>query len=135
MRGPSILCIDDQPAESERLRAALAQRYPQADFHAIEQVDAVEPWIERSVPSVVILDLIIPGSSGYEVLAAIRKRWPDLPVILFSRADQPGARFLARELGANIFEQKPTTATGYAAFATFVKTLVEGNVLPRHAKR
>jgi len=48
-------------------------------------------YFEKDPPNVVLLDLMLPGVSGFEVLAAMRKneRWIKVPVIVLSNLGQP----------------------------------------------
>jgi two-component system, chemotaxis family, protein-glutamate methylesterase/glutaminase len=60
-------------------------------------------------PDVVLLDLEMPVMSGLETLAALRKTYPRLPVIMFSRFTQKGveATVHALTLGADDYVPKP----------------------------
>ncbi len=60
-------------------------------------------------PDVVILDVEMPEMDGLETLAALRKQWPKLPVIMFSTLAQRGAAATleALSLGANDYVTKP----------------------------
>ncbi len=55
-------------------------------------------------PDVVLLDMVMPGVDGFEVLKQIRASG-DLPVIAFSAS--PGNHDLAMNAGANDFVHKP----------------------------
>jgi two-component system chemotaxis response regulator CheB len=62
-------------------------------------------------PEVVTLDVEMPEMNGLETLAAIRKQYPALPVIMFSTLTQRGAATTidALSLGANDYVTKPTS--------------------------
>jgi two-component system chemotaxis response regulator CheB len=66
--------------------------------------------LEKLMPDVVTLDVEMPGMNGLELLDEIRKRWPKLPVIMFSsltrRAAETTLEALAR--GATDYVTKPT---------------------------
>ncbi|MBI4598427.1 MAG: response regulator [Candidatus Omnitrophica bacterium] len=62
---------------------------------------------ETSLPDVVLLDLLMPGMSGLEALTILTRRYPTLPVIIVSAADQQDAAQQTLQLGAKAFLSKP----------------------------
>ena len=70
------------------------------------------------MPAVVLLDINLPGMSGFEVLAQTRARleFRRLPVIMITHSDYPEDMAKARELGANGFQTKPCRVEEYVAF-------------------
>ena len=66
------------------------------------------------LPGFILLDIKLPGSSGFEVLSWIRSR-PEsryVPVILLSSSTQPEDIRKAYDLGANSFMAKPSSLEG-----------------------
>ena len=64
--------------------------------------------LERSSrPDCLVLDLHMPGMSGFEVLEAMRKRQLAVPVIVVTGNDEPGMEELSRRLGAVCYLKKP----------------------------
>jgi len=72
--------------------------------------------IEQLQPDLVTLDVEMPGMSGLETLAAIRKLHPRLPVIMFSSMTERGAATTldALAMGANDYVTKPAGAGSLA---------------------
>lgn len=70
--------------------------------------------IAQSPPDVVTLDVEMPEMSGLETLAEIRRRWPRLPVVMFSTVTERGAAATleALALGATDYATKPTQVGG-----------------------
>jgi two-component system chemotaxis response regulator CheB len=68
--------------------------------------------IAELAPDVVTLDVEMPGLSGLETLAEIRREWPRLPVIMYSTLTERGASVTldALVLGAVDYATKPTGA-------------------------
>ncbi|RYJ39103.1 MULTISPECIES: response regulator [Flavobacterium] len=61
------------------------------------------------VPSVVFLDLNMPGKNGFDVLEELRKSddKKDIPVVIYSTSSEPGNIERCLNLGANCFITKP----------------------------
>jgi signal transduction histidine kinase len=80
----SVLVVDDDPAVVEALRMQLEGK----GFHVDVARDGDEAVrsLERQVPDLVILDIIMPGRNGQEVLRWIRNeaRTADLPVVVLT---------------------------------------------------
>ncbi len=78
-------------------------------------------------PDIVILDVEMPEMDGLETLAAIRKIYPMMPVIMFSTLTQRGAAATldALALGANDYVTKPSNVGGATqAIAAIRETLI-----------
>lgn len=64
--------------------------------------------MEKHVPDLVLLDVMMPEMSGMDTLKWIKSQHPDMPVIMLSCLDQQGkAAREAKELGAIDFIGKP----------------------------
>ena len=83
--------------------------------------------VERVHPDVVILDIEMPVLDGLGALRELKKRWPRLPVIMFSTLTERGASATLQALaeGADDYLTKPSTTGGpAAAFAAVREGLV-----------
>jgi two-component system, OmpR family, KDP operon response regulator KdpE len=98
----SVLVVDDQPKVLKFIEIDLKLR----GFHVVTTGSGEEALglIISMKPDVVLLDMIMPGMDGFEVLKKIRIS-SNLPVIAFSAS--PGNQDLAMEAGANEFMHKP----------------------------
>ena len=103
---PRILLVEDEPALRELMKVALGAGY---DFvEAGDLAEALE-LVRSHVPTVVLLDVMLPGGSGLDVLRAVRAE-PELAavrVIVVSAWQSGDDRRLAQELGADGFLGKP----------------------------
>jgi two-component system chemotaxis response regulator CheB len=70
--------------------------------------------IEQLKPDLVTLDVEMPEMNGLEAVAAIREKWPQLPVIMFSTLTERGAdtTLEALRLGATDYVTKPINFSG-----------------------
>lgn len=106
-----ILVVDDMTANRKIIKAVLAK--------AIENIEIVEAEdgykaieiIKQGGISVVILDIMMPGIDGLDVLAAIKddKRTCNIPVIMCSALYEAGSLEKALKLGALDYFTKPLT--------------------------
>jgi DNA-binding NarL/FixJ family response regulator len=104
--------VDDHPL----FRAALAQVIPQClDNAQIEEADSFEALnaklAEGPLPDLVMLDLTMPGVSGFSSLISLRARHPDMPVIVVSARDDGATIRRALDLGASGFISKSSNVT------------------------
>ena len=105
--GLRILLVED-----ERDIAALLAYHLAREGYGVrtvaDGVAAVEA-VRSDRPDLVILDLMLPGMSGYDVLAEVRKQpeLADLPVILLTARREEADRIRGLELGADDYVTKP----------------------------
>jgi CheY-like chemotaxis protein/anti-sigma regulatory factor (Ser/Thr protein kinase) len=82
-----VLIVDDDPATREMLRRTVAKR----GWTAVEAADGREALtrLEEATPAIVLLDLMMPGVDGFEVLEAMcrKESWRDIPVIIITAKD------------------------------------------------
>ena len=78
----SVLLVDDEPA----LRDVLSMELKNAGFEAQEAQDGIDALVKLrdSRPHVIISDLQMPRMSGVEFITVVRRRFPHIPVIVFS---------------------------------------------------
>jgi two-component system alkaline phosphatase synthesis response regulator PhoP len=97
----SLLIVDDDE-EVGRLVALLMQSegHEVAFLHDAREV---MPFLQRERPQLVLLDIMMPGQSGIEVLRAIRAdpRLKDLPVVMYTALSDDDKRAEAAKLGAS----------------------------------
>jgi len=104
MSDATILLVED-----EENIASLVALYLQNDGYAVEHVGdgvAAIAAAERIKPSLVILDVMLPGMDGLEVCRRIRAR-SKVPIIMLTARDGEVDRVLGLELGADDYVTKP----------------------------
>ena len=102
-----LLVVDDNPANRELLRRRLSLRGYSVEeaadgFEALRKVEA-EPF------DLVVLDVMMPGLSGLDVLRKVRERWSlaELPVVMATARGGSEEIVEALALGANDYVVKP----------------------------
>jgi len=101
---PHLLLIDDDGLFREILAAALVRA-----GHVVVQAENGRQGAEffRKAPAdLVITDLVMPDREGIEMIAALRRDWPTLPIIAMS-GGSPVYLTLAARLGAHRTLAKP----------------------------
>jgi adenylate cyclase len=104
---PKILVVDDTPANVKLLVDVLSAKGYAASA-AVNGEEALA-MIERELPDLVLLDIMMPGLSGYDVCRRIRAN-PEtalLPVVLCTSLDPQQERINGIEAGADDFVSKP----------------------------
>ena len=111
-RRPRILAVDDDPQLLRYVRDILTN----AGFTAVATADPDEVFdlLEENPPELVLLDLVLPGVDGIELMIDIR-RMVDLPVIFLSAYGQDEVIARAFEQGAADYILKPFSATELTA--------------------
>jgi CheY-like chemotaxis protein len=90
-RRASILVVDDEPDVAELFRQRFRREVRQGDYvmhfaaSGTEALDRLAGEIEPQLVAV-LSDINMPGMDGLQLLAEIKQRFPDLPVIPISRS-------------------------------------------------
>ncbi len=109
-----IVIVEDSPSDVDLVREALTMAGVEFALRvAVDGDDGMELvkrfGLDLLPPDLVILDLNMPGYSGFDILTAIRHR-DDLarvPVVIMSGSLNPKDRESAISMGANLFLGKP----------------------------
>jgi two-component system KDP operon response regulator KdpE len=104
MSGERILIVDDEPQIRRALRTALSGHG--YDIELAEDGEQGLAMLAMRPPDAVILDLVMPGVDGWEMLRQTRE-WSDVPVIVLSARGQEGDKVTALDLGADDYLTKP----------------------------
>jgi two-component system nitrogen regulation response regulator NtrX len=104
-RKPCILVVDDEQDIRSSLKRILEYEEMTVEeaasgAEALQRVEAVEP-------DAVLLDIKMPRMDGLEVLSELRRRRPDLPVVMVSGHGTISTAVEATKLGAFDFMEKP----------------------------
>src|SRR3990172_7267987 len=100
-----ILVIEDDRAIQKALK-----RLFEAEGYALESAANGAAGLEAfraAPPSLVILDLKLPGMPGRDVCREIKKKAPSIPIIVVSATTEEVDKVLLLELGADDYVTKP----------------------------
>jgi DNA-binding response OmpR family regulator len=105
--GRRVLVIEDETNISEAIRFILTRDGWEVTTHA-DGLSAVDE-VARIGPDLVILDVMLPGRSGFEILRLLRADDATirLPVLMLTAKGQPADRALAERFQATRFMTKP----------------------------
>ncbi|HJP18974.1 MAG TPA: transporter substrate-binding domain-containing protein [Nitrospinota bacterium] len=104
---PTILLVDDDLSIRKLLVKKLGP--VDADILEAESGEKALKFIEKAEPHLILLDIVMPGMDGFEVLDRIRNRLElkSIPVIVITSDNNTETRNMAFQLGANDFITKP----------------------------
>ncbi len=99
-----ILAVDDEPQVLRLLERSLAD----AGYHPISTGDPgqVVHLVEVEEPDLVLLDIVLPGTNGFELLERIRE-FSGVPVIFLTASDDNDDIVRALKMGADDYIRKP----------------------------
>ena len=99
-----VLVVDDEPIVRD-----VVARYLGRDGYTVLQAgdgETARELLEREQPELVVLDVMLPGLDGLELMRWIRAR-SDLPIILLTARGDESDRIVGLELGADDYVTKP----------------------------
>ena len=100
----SILIVDDDPTSISLLREQFEK-----DYFAVQTAvsgDEAFSLLEKSTPSLIVLDLVMPEMDGWEICRRIRKN-QDTPILMLSDRHEESELIVSLELGADDYVTKP----------------------------
>jgi two-component system chemotaxis response regulator CheB len=118
-----VLIVDDSVIVRKVLSDVLSTHPATEVAGTAASGDLALAKLDQLKPDVITLDIEMPGRNGLETLAEIRKRYPKLPVIMFSTLTERGGKATldALALGATDYATKPTNAEGLLAAADQIR--------------
>jgi two-component system phosphate regulon response regulator PhoB len=107
MSTANILLVEDEPAIQELLAFNVAQ----CGFRAIQAYDvaSAQAEINRALPDLILLDWMLPGTSGVELARRLRAdaRTREVPIIMLTARTDERDKILGLESGADDYITKP----------------------------
>lgn len=106
-----VLVVEDHALVREGLVEALRELQPGAVAVGAAEGNEAMGLLDAEKFDLVLLDLLLPGTRGQTLIGVIRRRFPDLPVVILSAQDDPETVARALSQGAAGFVSK-TASTG-----------------------
>jgi DNA-binding response OmpR family regulator len=134
-RAPIVLVVDDHAPLRTFCRAAL-EPHGIVVAEAADGTEAIES-VRRERPDLILLDIMLPGLSGWEVAAILlRDHAADkIPIIFVSALTGPADRRRGLELGARDYLGKPVDPAALASTVlTHLESVGEGDTEPLPAE-
>jgi two-component system alkaline phosphatase synthesis response regulator PhoP len=102
---PLILIVDDEPA----MVRGLEDNFRFEGYRTLAATTGKEGLAHalREIPDLILLDVMMPEMSGWDVLRALRQKGLDVPVIMLTARGEEVDRVLGLELGADDYVTKP----------------------------
>ncbi|WP_321845687.1 response regulator [Paraburkholderia bannensis] len=100
-----VLLVDDDEALRDLLRVFFQQR--NIEFSVLHDAMQLERRLQRERPSVIVLDVMMPGVDGLTALKELRGRGDRIPVVMLTARADGTDRVVGLELGADDYLGKP----------------------------
>lgn len=100
-----ILIVEDE----ETIRLGLSDNFEMEDYIVEIACDGEEAITKADIfkPDLVILDLMLPKKSGYEVCRYLRKKHPNVFIIMLTAKTEESSKVAGLEMGADDYVTKP----------------------------
>lgn len=121
---PYILLVDDDPNIS-----CLVQLYLEKEGFEVKTADRGDDALalfRKLPPDLMLLDVMLPGMDGWQVLKAVRKT-SSIPIIMLTAKDETFDKVLGLELGADDYITKPFDTKELVARVKAVLRRTQGN--------
>ena len=124
-----LLIIDDHAVVREGLEAMLGADPGIGRIATAASTEEALPFCETLRPHVVLLDLRMPGSDGFNALDIIHQRWPEIHVLILSASATVAEVQLARRNGAAGYLSK---SADRATLMNAIRTVAAGGLIFCH---
>lgn len=104
---PIVIIADDHPLFRDALRQAINGVVPDCEISMVGDLEGLRTLLnEMGSADLVLLDLSMPGTSGFSGLISMRAEFPETPIVVVSATEDPITIKKCIELGASGFIPK-----------------------------
>ena len=124
-----ILIVDDDADDREIVKDAFINASNAHEYIFLENGDKLLEYLENNagngLPSLILMDLNMPGKDGRDILREIKtdQRFLPIPTIVFTTSSSDKDKTTSYSLGANCFLTKPDTFQRLVALAKSISSL------------
>jgi CheY-like chemotaxis protein len=123
-RRPKILLADDDPDLLDMYQETLAQLPSRPDIQTANSGARALAMLEAEPFQLLICDLKMPKMDGLQVLAIVRRKYPQLRTVALTAELDEQYRSRAYDLGVDLFWHKPGTAQETKMFTECIESLL-----------
>ena len=121
-----FVIADDHPLFRDALKRAVSSLFPEAEMLEADSTASLQNLLEQTdEPDLLLLDLHMPGASGFTGLVHVRARFPTLPVIVVSGNEEPSVMRRALAHGASGYIPK---SSSLGLMSTAIGQVLDGDV-------
>ena len=102
----SLLVLEDNALVREEMLCFLSRAGWRVD--GVDCGEALNAWLLRETPDIVILDVNLPHEDGYSIATCLRESHPRLGIIMLTARVRPSDRATGYNAGADVYLTKPT---------------------------
>ena len=101
-----VIVVDDNPVNLDLAKNTLKDGY---DVFTVSGGESLFKLLENVIPDIILLDVLMPGMNGYEILSILKKdkRTSGIPVVFISSQSDPQSEHTGFSLGALDYIAKP----------------------------
>lgn len=117
---PVVLAIEDNPGDVRLIKEGVAAADPEIELRVQNNGSQAIEWLTDETQSrerlgLILLDLNLPGKSGFDVLQAVREgpQYRGMPVVVVSSSEDPADVRRVYERSANAYVTKPADPDEY----------------------
>lgn len=102
-----VLLVDDEPAILNATKVGLVDRG--FTVQAVNGADAAIKAIHSLKPSIVVSDLVMPGTNGFELFQEVKKeaQYNTIPFVFLTAVDDYYAKKFGKDIGGAAYVTKP----------------------------
>lgn len=102
-----ILLVDDEPAILNATKVGLSDRG--FNVQAVDGAEAAMKAIHNLKPSIIVSDLVMPGTNGFELFQEVKKEkeYTGIPFVFLTGVDDYYAKKFGKQLGGAAYITKP----------------------------
>ena len=114
-----LIVVDDDPVDVRFVMRAFSDAGNKVEITHVADAETASDRLDAEAFDYILLDINMPGTSGVDLLKRLRGRTRTAvtPVIMLSSSSSTADVNRAYENGANAYAVKPSTVSGYRAFA------------------